>query len=55
MDIKNYADVIEKRIDDSGFEAKSMIEENQRNLDVCKKYGHHYIMIDDTYEVDFQL
>ena len=34
---------------------KELIAENKYNLEMCKKYNHRYILIDDKYEVDFEL
>lgn len=36
-DIKNYADVIEKRLDDTWFTKEMALNENLQNLEQCKK------------------
>ena len=51
-DIIKYADVIERRIDDFGCTKNSVQEDNARNLEMCKKYGCNYILIDDCYRVE---
>ncbi|MBE6730137.1 MAG: adenylate kinase [Ruminococcaceae bacterium] len=51
-DIKNYANVIEKRLDDSYLTQEMLIEDNKKNLSECKKYGKNYVLIDENYEAD---
>ena len=50
-DILKYADVIEKRLDDD-LSMEYMIAENEKNFDMCRKYGLEYILIDDKYFSD---
>ena len=54
-DIRKYASVIEKRLDDSWYNETTFEEENPRNLEMCKKYGNDYILIDDEYQVEIDL
>lgn len=54
-DIRRYACVIEQRLDDSWYDADTFLEENVRNLEMCRKYGNDYILIDDGYRVDIDL
>ena len=54
-DIKKYADVIERRIDDSWCTVDSVLEENARYLEMCRKSDCNYILIDDRYEVEIDL
>lgn len=54
-DIKKYANVIEKRLDDTCCTKDSVLRENSFNLEMCKKYGCNCILIDDRYHVDIQL
>lgn len=54
-DIKNYASVIEKRLDDSDCTEESVMKENAENLELCQKYGCNYILIEDEYEVEIRL
>lgn len=50
-DIKDHADDIEKRLDDGWLNAEQLIAENAENLEMCRKYGCEYILIDDKYEI----
>ena len=54
-DIKNYAGVIEHRLDDSDYTIESALRDNAHALDMCKKYNADYLLIDDEYHVDFKL
>ena len=51
-DIKKYANVIEKRLDDSYFTIENAIKENTQVLELAKKHKVNYILIDDKYEID---
>ena len=53
--IKKFADVIEKRIDDSYLNRESVIKENIKNLHMCEKYKCNYILIDNIYKIDINL
>ena len=50
-DIQNYANAIEQRLDDSGLSKEELKAENRKNLELCRKFGCEYILIDETYEV----
>ena len=50
-DIKNFADIIEHRLDDSGLNKETLIAENLQNLNRCMTRGLPYILIDGKYEV----
>lgn len=52
--IKMYGNIIENRIVEYISQEK-LIKENNINLEMCKKYNHKYILIDDIYKVDFML
>lgn len=54
-DIKKYANVIEKRLDDSFCTAEILIEENEKHLQMCEKYGCKYILIDEAYQVEIEI
>ncbi len=54
-DIKRYASVIEKRLDDTYCVLDSVIEENGRNLELAQKYNVNYVLIDDRYEINIDL
>lgn len=55
FNIKKYADIIEKRLDDSFCTKEMMIKENLENLEMCRKYGNKYILIDGNYEIDIEI
>ena len=50
-DIQKYANIIENRLDDSGLSQQALIEENQRNLQLCRAHGCEYILIDEEYHI----
>lgn len=50
--IKGYANIIEKRVDDSSCTKEMMIEENIKNFEMCQKYDCDYILIDDEYVIE---
>ena len=54
-DIKKYANVIEKRLFDEDITAEAFIEDNERLLELAKKHNANYILIDDKYQIDFEL
>lgn len=54
-DIKNYANIIENRLDDSWFTKETALEENIKNLELCKQNNCRYILIDDSYDVDIEI
>lgn len=54
-DIKKYANIIEKRIDDPFFTKETMLSDNIKNLQMCIKYNLNYILIDEHYNVDIEL
>ena len=54
-DIKQYANVIEQRIDDTWSTKESVLRDNMRSLELCRKYGCNYIFIDKCYEVEVEL
>lgn len=54
-DIRKYASVIEQRLDDSDCTMEFVLQENAQTLDMCKKYSANYLLIDDEYNVDFEL
>lgn len=54
-DIKKYANVIEKRLDDESCTLDSVIEDNAKILCLAKEHKENYILINDKYEVDIDL
>jgi len=49
-DIVKYANVIEKRLEDSDLKKESLISENEENLALCRQNGCPYMMIETTYD-----
>ena len=54
-DIKTYGSVIEERLDDSDLSMEELIEDNRNNLRLCQEQGCDYILLDETYEIDFDI
>ncbi len=54
-DIKEHADEIEQRIDDSWCTMDSVLKDNEHYLKMCKEYNCNYILIDDCYHVEIDL
>lgn len=54
-DIKKYASVIEKRLDDDYCTLESVLKDNAEMLERCQEYKVNYILLDDTYEFDIKL
>lgn len=53
--ICGYGSVIESRFEDSWLSEERLIEENNYNFNMCRKYNLNYILIDETYQVDIDL
>lgn len=51
-DIKKYADIIEKRLDDSDCTMETVLEDNARMLSMAEKHGADYVLIDGEYKID---
>ncbi len=51
-DIKKYACVIERRLDDSDCTIESVLNDNRQILLLSKKYKVNHIIIDEKYEID---
>lgn len=51
-DIKNYANAVEKRLDDKGCTMERILEDNEKMLALAKKHDAKYILIDDQYEIN---
>ena len=51
-DIKNYANAIEQRIDDSWCTLDSTLADNAYSMEMCKKHNCNYILIDEKYQVE---
>lgn len=50
-DIKKYANIIEKRLDDSNCTMESVIQDNAWFLKLAQKFGVNYVLIDEEYEI----
>ena len=51
-DIAAHANVIERRLDDSGLNGQALIEDNEYNLQQCIRHGCRYVLIDGGYPED---
>lgn len=54
-DIARQARVIERRVFGVVPRKRVLLEENLHNLELCKKYGLDYVLIDDKYEINWEL
>ena len=54
-DIKKYANVIEKRLDDEGCNLESVLEDNAEILKLARIHNVNYILIDDKYEISIDI
>ena len=52
--IQKNASIIESRIKDSDLSEEKLMRDNAEYLEMCKKHGYNYILIDDKYEIVFQ-
>lgn len=50
-DILAHANDAEQRLDDSGCTKQWLIEENQKELAGCLRFGCSYVLIDEKYEI----
>lgn len=51
-DIKAYANIIEKRLDDEGCTMEGTLAENSKILALAQKHNANYILIEDQYEIN---
>ena len=54
-DIKNYANVIENRLDDDWCIMESVLADNAEILALAQRHNVNYILIDDKYEINIEL
>lgn len=54
-DIVANESVVERRLIGGDFSQEKLIKENETNLQLCKKYGLDYVLIDKDYDVDIEL
>lgn len=55
FDIKNYANVIENRLDDSYCTMDNILAYNKKILELAKKYNVNYILIENDYQIDIDI
>ena len=55
LDIKQYANVIEKRMDDDYYSKESIIQDNKKILEEVKKHNLNYILIDEDYNINVEI
>ena len=53
-DIKKFASVIEKRVDDD-CTIDGLLQDNSQVLNLCKKHNVNYVFIDDEYKININL
>ena len=51
--IRTHANAIEQRLEDDPSMV-GLIKDNVRNLELCKKYGCPYILIEDAYDISLE-
>ena len=54
QDIKQYANVIERRLEDD-CSVDSVLEDNLQMLDMAKKHNVNYVLIDDEYKLKIEI
>ena len=52
--IKQYANVVEKRLNDEWCTMESVLEDNTAVLELAKEHRVNYVLIDDKYEIDIE-
>ena len=52
QEIKEYANVVEHRVDDSGCTLDMLLRDNAQTLESCREHGLPYILIDRDYDID---
>ena len=55
QDIKTYANMVEKRMNDDWCTMEHVLEENAKFLALAQKYHANTIWIDDKYEINIDL
>ena len=48
-DIRHYANIIERRLDDSWLNPEDLIRDNEWNLEQCINFESEYVLIDEEY------
>lgn len=52
--ILKYENAVEHRLS-GGVSKRVLIEDNMRNLRLCKEYGLNYVLIDKVYEINIEI
>ncbi len=53
--IKEYANIIENRLDDENCTLESVLQDNALYLELADKHKVNYLLIKDRYEIDIDL
>lgn len=53
VDVKKYANVIERRLDDS-CALQCVLKDNARFLELAKSHNVNYVLIDDNYDINIE-
>lgn len=54
-EIREYADVVEKRLDDGECTVENVCRDNAKYLELCRAYEANYIFIDEAYQIEIEL
>lgn len=54
-DIKGYASVIEKRLDDAYCTLEGVLKDNAKVLEMVQKHNADYVLIDEEYKIDIDI
>lgn len=54
-DIKGYASVVERRLDDSDCTTEALVQDNRLALEMCRRYSLEHLLIQDTYDFDVEI
>lgn len=54
-DIKKYACVVEKRMDDGYCTIETVLRDNEEILRQCRHHKINYLLIDEEYQIDIEL
>ena len=54
-DIMAFANVIERRLDDSDFTIEEALKDNALALRMCREYDLNYLLIEDKYSFDVEI
>lgn len=54
-EIKGFANVIERRVNDEYCTLESVLADNEKMLCLAQKYGVKYLLVDEEYDVEAQI